>query len=370
MTSLTVKVQMQNCSWSEVSEKNVKPRAFGVCKVCQMNDTLLLLIGDVTYAVNKGMPVVVQSSRDRIVFVFRSQDDDIMYGLSAIKSKNSLGFKAMLSENMCIEEADFVEENDEKKENTSKVSEYSNKIVSVISKGGKLGLDVIDKGTEKTKKGISRMTDKAKEKIPKKEQPTSVSSGTKSKIEKAKLASGMAVTVSASLLKGALEAANNVTEQLTPVLKEYLEKKGVKTDKPAGPKTDAAITVGKQSLKTAIELYFAMKEASVVLMSASLDATAELVEHRYGDDAGAAARDVAVAGKNALEASKNLGGIGVKQAAKKVLADTAIRSLDAPEEARQARQQREAAKVLAEDSKTNENDSLASPGTSKALEMD
>jgi len=369
MTSLNVKVQMQNCTWSEVNEKNVKPRAFGMCKVCQMNDTLLLLIGDITYAVNKGMPVVAQSSRDRIVFVFRSQDDDIMFGLSAIKSKESLAFKAILGEMMCIEEDDFVEEQDEKKESTSKVSEYSNKIASVISKGGKLGLEVIEKGTEKTKKGITIMTDKAKEKIPKTEQPLNVSPSTKARIEKAKLASGMAVTVSSSLLKGALEAANNVTEQLTPVLKEYLEKKGLKTDKPAGPKTDAAITVGKQSLKTAIELYFAMKEASVVLMAASLDATADLVEHRYGDDAGAAARDVAVAGKNALEASKNLGGIGVKQTAKKVLADTAIRSLDAPEEARLTRQQREAAKVLTEDSKNNEKD-LATLGNSKALEMD
>jgi len=340
-----------------------------------MNDTLLLLIGDVTYALNKGMPVVVQSSTDRMVFVFRSQDDDIMYGLSAIMSNDCLAFKAMLREMMFIEEEDFVEEKDEKEESTSKVTKYSNKLISVISKGGKLGKEVIDKGTEKTKKGITIMTVKAKEKIPKKEQPLNVSSGTKAKIEKAKLASGMAVTVSSSLLKGALEAANNLTEQLTPVLKEYLEKKGLKTDKPAGPKTDAAITVGKQSLKTAIELYFAMKEASVVLMSASLDATAELIEHRYGDDAGAAARDVAVAGKNALEASKNLGGIGVKQTAKKVLADTAIRSLDAPEEARQARQQREAAKVLAEDSleKTNENETLAKPnssGNSKAFEMD
>ena len=32
---------------------------------------------------------------------------------------------------------------------------YGNKLASVISKGGKLGLDVIDKGTEKTKNGIS-----------------------------------------------------------------------------------------------------------------------------------------------------------------------------------------------------------------------
>jgi len=368
MTSLDVKIQIQNCTWSEVSGQNVKPRAAGTCKVCQMNDTLLLLIGDVTYALNRGMPVVLQSSKERTVIVFRSQDDDIMYGLSAPVSKNSQAFETLLRDTMYIEEDVLSEQKVEEEVNNTKVTKYSNKLVSVLSKGGKIGLEVIEKGTDKTKKGITIFTEKAKDKIPKRDRPANVSIETKAKIEKAKLASGMAVTVSSSLLKGALEAANNVTEQIKPVLSEYLEKKGIKTDKPAGPKTEAAINVGKQSMKTALELYLAMKDASAVLMAASLDATAELIEHRYGDDAGAAARDVAVAGKNALEATRNIKAVGVKQAAKRVLTDTAVRSLDAPEEARQAKQQREAAKVLVTDSEAKEDLTMIS--CSKALEMD
>merc|ERR1719233_2472669 len=139
---------------------------------------------------------------------------------------------------MLLEQPKY-EEQKEEKESGSKVKKYSNKLASVISKGGKLGLEVIDKGTEKTKKGIFVLADKAKTKIPKSEQPATVSQSTKAKIEKAKMASTMAVTVSASMVKGAMEAANQMSDQLKPMLTDYLEKKGIKTDKPAGPKTDA-----------------------------------------------------------------------------------------------------------------------------------
>merc|ERR1711920_910964 len=264
------------------------------------------------------------------VFVFRSQNDDLMYGLSAPNSKGAHELKDMLNEMMLLEDSTY-EEQKEEKENSSKVKSYGNKLASVISKGGKLGLDVIEKGTEKTKDGICVLTDKAKTKIPKSEKPMEVSESTRAKIEKAKLASTMAVTISASMLQGAIETANQMSIQLKPLLSDYLEKKGISTDKPAGPKTDAAVTVGKQSIKTGLEIYLAMKEASSVLMAAGLDASAELIEHRYGAEAGSAARDVAQACKNTLQASKNISGVGIKQTAKRVLTDTAISSLDSPE---------------------------------------
>jgi len=348
MTSLNVKLQIQNCSWNEISGKSVKMITFGTSKICPMEDTLLILIGEVTYALKEGMPVVLQSTDDRMVFVFRSQNDDLMYGLSAPNSKGAHELKDMLNEMMLLEDSTY-EEQKEEKQSSSKVRSYGNKLASVISKGGKLGLDVIEKGTEKTKSGLGILTEKAKKKIPKSEKPVEVSQATKSKIEKAKLASTMAVTVSASMVKGAMEAANQMSDQLKPVLSDYMEKKGIKTDKPAGPKTDAAITVGKQSLKTALELYIAMKDASAVLLAAGLDASADLIEHRYGLDAGAAARDVADAGKNTIQASKNIGGVGIKQTAKKVLTETAIKSLAEPEKARKIEEQKEAASALVED---------------------
>jgi len=346
MTSLNVKIQIPNSSWNEISGKNVKVAALGTCKVCQIEDTLLLLIGDITYAVKEGMPVVLQSIDNRMVFIFQSEKDEILFGLSTLRSRSAQEFATILRDMMRLEEADEKEE----KESSSKVQVYGNKLVSVISKGGKIGMDVIDKGTEKTKKGINVLTEKAKEKIPKAEKPLTVSSGTKAKIEKAKLASVMAVTVSSSMLKGAMEAADQVASQLKPVLSSYLEEKGLKSDKPRGPKTETAITVGKHSVKTALDLYFAMREASIVLLEATMDASADLIEHRYGNDAGAAARDVAEAGKNALQISRNIGATGMKQTAKRVLADTALKALESPENERQVREQKEAAIVLTSNS--------------------
>jgi len=104
-----------------------------------------------------------------------------------------------------------------------------------------------------------------------------------------------------------------------------------------------------------------MKDASAVLLAAGLDASAELIEHRYGADAGAAARDVAEAGKNTIQASKNVGGLGIKQTAKKVIADTAIKSLDSPEQARKIEEQKQAANALVEEGKVSE-DGLKLPG--------
>merc|ERR1719204_786188 len=145
------------------------------------------------------------------------------------------------------------------------------------------------------------------------------------------MASLMAVNVSSAMLKGALEAANQMSDSLKPMLSEYLEKKGLKTDKPPGPKTEVAIDVTKQSLKATLELYLAMKEASLALMAASLDAGAELIEHRYGDEAGAVAKDASDAVKNALEASQNLGGVGIKATAKKVMVETVLKTVDEDE---------------------------------------
>jgi len=367
MTALNVKIQIKSCTWNEICGQAIKVIAVATAKVCQMEDTILILIDDVTYALKEGMPVVLQSTGGRMVFVFQSGKEGTLYGLTTVNSKEAQEFATILREVTLLEEPTY-EEQKEEKENRSKIKVYGNKLASVISKGGKIGLDVIDKGTEKTKQGISVLTDKAKTKIPKSEKPLEVSVSTKAKIEKAKLASTMAVTVSASMLQGAIEAANQMSTQLKPVLTEYLEKKGISTDKPAGPKTDAAVTVGKQSIKTALEIYLAMREASSVLMAAGLDASAELIEHRYGADAGSAARDVAEAGKNTLKATKNIRGVGIKQTAKRVLTDTAISSLDSPEQTRKVEEQKEAASLLVE----NE---LKPPGTasreeSPAMAMD
>jgi len=369
---LDVKIQIEGCTWSLIVGKEVKPLTSGVCKVSQLEDTLIFMIEKETYAQKKGMPVVLQTTDEKVVFVFKCPEDgDAMFGLSAPNSQQTQELTLLLRKMMYIEEPQKEEEKKEEVKESSKVAEYGNKLASVISKGGKLGLSTIDKGTEKTKRGIKIVTDKAKEKIPKKQEATKVSDATRDRVEKAKMASVMAVNVSSAMIKGAMEAANQMSDSLKPVLSDYLEKKGLKSDKPAGPKTKATINVTKESVKTALELYVAMKDASYALMSATLDAGAEIVHHRYGDEAGAVARDAKDAVQNALEATQNLGGLGIKATAKKVMVDTVLKTVD-DDEKKDTSEQLDVFKAKLP--KEFSSEGLAIPTevreTSKALQMD
>jgi len=326
---LDIKIHIKGCSWSIIIDKEIKPIAHGVCKVSQVGDTLIFMIEQETYGLKKGMPVVLQSEGDKVVFIFKSpEDEDAMFGLATSNSSEAQDLAELLRQMMHIEEPATEEEKKEETKESCTVAKYGNKLASVISKGGKLGLSTIDKGTAKTKQGIKIATRKAKEKIPKKQEATKISEDTKEKVQKAKMASAVAVNVSAAMIKGALEAANQMSDTLAPALNDYLQKKGLKSDKPAGPKTEATINVGKQSVKAALELYIAMKDASIALMAASLEAGAEIIEHRYGDEAGALARDAKDTVNNALSVSQNLGGLGVKATAKKVMVQTVLKSVD------------------------------------------
>merc|ERR1711920_334170 len=67
---------------------------------------------------------------------------------------------------------------------------------------------------------------------------------------------------------------------------------------------------------------------AVSVMAASMDATAELIDHRYGNEAGGVAKDASNTAKNALEVTKNIGGLGIKSMAKKLAVDTVLKSVD------------------------------------------
>lgn len=343
---LKVKVVLHGAIWSHVEKGEVSISEKGNCQVCDLGAMLFFQIGAVNYALKSGMPVVSQEKDDRVVFIFTSKKANTHYGLSAPNNEESQELLKLLKQKMYIEEPSEEEKKQEEKAESSKVAKYGNKLASVISKGGKIGLKGIDKGTAATKKGLESLTEKAKKKIKAREKPMEVSDKTKQRVQKATTASKMAVQVSGAVLKGAMETANQLSDQYAPMLKDALEKKGLKTDQPAGPKTAAAKDVGKQSVKAALEMYLAMKEAAVVLTGAVMDASAELVEARYGADAGGVAKDATAAGKNALKAASNVGGFGMKAVAKKIAADTVLKSIDDPADKALKKDAAKAAAVL------------------------
>jgi len=325
-----IKIKLPCCTWSSIKGADVQILATGVCAVGRIDDSLTFTIGTVEHYLKGGMPVVIQATEDRVVFIFQSSEEGVLFGLATTSLELASELKKLLAEMRCLEASysGLDEKKEEQKNSTSTVARHVNKLASVISRGGKLGLNVIDSGTEKMKKGINIATEKAKEKLPQKEVPTQVSESTKVRVEKARMASGVAVNVTSAMFKGAMDAVTQMSDSLKPVLSGYLEKAGVKSDKPTGPKTKAAINVTKQSAKAALEIYLAMREAAVSVMAASMDATAELIDHRYGNEAGGVAKDASNTAKNALEVTKNIGGLGIKSMAKKLAVDTVLKSVD------------------------------------------
>jgi len=374
---LSVKLAIHHAVWTHVEKgQDVSTKGQGVCQVCDLGEMLFFQIGSINYALKAGMPVVSQETDDRVVVIFASKKAGVHYGLSAPNNEETQALLALLKSKMFLEVPTEEEKKAEEKAEKSKVARAGNKLASIISKGGKLGGKAIEKGTEATKKGIRKGVEVAKKKVKPKDEATKVSDKTKARVEKAKQASGMAVQVSSAMLKGAMETANQLSDQLNGPLSEYLEKKGLKTGKPDGPKAAAAKNVGKQSVKVAIELYIAMKEASVQLMGEVLDAGAELVDHRYGADAGSVAKDASGAGKNALKAASNVGGLGMKAVGKKIAADTVLKSIDDPKKGDDKREAKKAASALvdsaeADPDKTKPKEAVhAAVKTKSALEMD
>jgi len=325
-----IKIKLPCCTWSSIKGADVQILATGVCAVGRIDDSLIFTIGTVEHYLKGGMPVVIQATEDRVVFIFQSSEEGVLFGLATTSMDLASDVKQLLAEMRCLEvsHSERDEKKEEQKNSTSTVARNVNKLASIISRGGKLGLNVIDSGTEKMKKGINIATEKAKERIPQKEIPTTVSESTRVKVEKARMASGVAVTVTSAMFKGAMDAVTQMSDSLKPVLSGYLENAGVKSDEPTGPKTKAAINVTKQSAKAALEIYLGMREAAVSVMSASMDATAELIDHRYGNEAGRVAKDASNTAKNALEVTQNIGGLGIKSIAKKLAVDTVLKSVD------------------------------------------
>jgi len=304
------KTVIPNCSWVEIRGNDVKIIECGECRVFKESHSLHIHIGQVKYILKPGMPVVLQNADDRVVFVFASDEEDKMYGFWSSNSEDIQTLKLLLNEHMWQEKV---------KSDTPKVVAYGDKLSSMISSLGKHGVSAISRASNITMKGIDILTEKSKQNISKAESELEVSEAAKMNVARAKSATNLAVGVSSTVLKQGMSAAKVMTDQMKPVVKDYMKKKGLASDKPAGPKTKAAITVGKQTVKSGLEVYFAMKDAAKAVLFHAFDATTEMVDHRYGDAAGNVAKDLSKAAQNTVELASQYSKLGITKAAKNVV---------------------------------------------------
>jgi len=301
---------ISNCSWREIKGSVVTLLSSGECKVFKENDCLHICIGDVMYILKPGMDVVLQSTEDRTVIVFQGDGSGTMFGLDTQNLDEIDAFKLILN--------DWIRKEEVKK---PRVSIYGEMLSSSIAKFGKHGVSAISRAKSLTIKGIDIIAEKSKQKVSKMESPMHISEKTKANIGSTKAATNVAVMVSSSMMKGGLESAQKITNEIKPLVKNYMKEKGILSDKPVGPKSKAAIDVGKQSMKTGLELFIAMKEAARAVMFHTMDASADMVDHRYGEDAGNVAKDVSRSLQNTLEITSNIGQLGIAKTAKKMALD-------------------------------------------------
>jgi len=117
-----------------------------------------------------------------------------------------------------------------------------------------------------------------------------VSDSVKSNAKKLNQMGGVAVTFSKSVVAGAVATAQNLSSAL------YEQGSGTKAGGKVakvmeGPKAQAVAKVGVVSAGAAWEIYRAMAQAGIQFTQDIADATADVVEHKYGADAGATTRD-------------------------------------------------------------------------------
>lgn len=218
----------------------------------------------------------------------------LQFGKSVAEDKHS-AFEQLLQQFSAFAEnigeiLDAGQDGDIENDANMKVVNATEKGVSYMQKGTSLVTESISTLSKFSSKGIKWATKKAKANISANDENMEVSDNVKWQAKKVKQAGGMAVTMSKSLVTGAVATAQSLTHSI------YEQASASGTGKKMehimeDPKAQSAAKVAIVGANAAWEIYLAMAKAGVQLVDDFADATGELVEHKYGADAGDVARD-------------------------------------------------------------------------------
>merc|ERR1719403_274306 len=183
----------------------------------------------------------------------------------------------------------------------SKVTDTSDVGNKYIQQGANTIVESIDTVSKATSRGIRWATGKLKKRIKPNEKPMEVSEPVKWQAEKMKQMGGVAVTFSKSMVTGAVATASQLTSALYQ--NTHNTKQGKQVEKVmADPKAQAAAKSAVVAASAAWEIYLAMAQAGVQFVTDVADATADVVDHKYGEDAGDAARNALSAATQGVQA--------------------------------------------------------------------
>eukprot|EP00164_Ancoracysta_twista_P000749 GFYU01000985.1.p1 GENE.GFYU01000985.1~~GFYU01000985.1.p1 ORF type:complete len:394 (+),score=87.63 GFYU01000985.1:36-1217(+) len=195
----------------------------------------------------------------------------------------------------------------------------AHKVGGGIEKAGEYVAKGIGKAAKLTGGGIAKGGQFLKSKINKKEQETKVSEKTRDRVRYTRAATGTAVKVSAAVVTGAVAMAQSLARGIAASVSD------TDTGKKLGEKkiVQDAKVVGVSTLVAADTIYQELVGAAKVLLDVTAETTADLVEHRYGEEVGQVAHNVGGIAKDVGQTAVNLERIGPKAILKTTAKHTA-----------------------------------------------
>ena len=188
------------------------------------------------------------------------------------------------------------------------LEEYStftkpSKIANTVVKGSLIAASLITKGSILAKSRIEQGADVSVCYLKSNDVDAKISDSTRRNLDRAKNVTGATAALSGRVAGGAL----SVTKSLGSSLANRLVSKNSKDGNSSLNPTVKAI--GKASLFGLGQVMGAVDEASKTIVDSSADAGVKVTTHKYGEEAGQAARTTTDAVKNVLETSANLAAV-------------------------------------------------------------
>lgn len=307
----TMLFKSSECSWYEIDQGKQNLIVTGnleaaMC-VHQGQTMLILRVSspwvenqEAKYALTSALPSMKAGPRE---FLFPSEHGyfGMKFG-SSVSLEKIQQFENLLKNFSAYSVAtDVLEHQVVKKDMNSKVTDGTDVGIKYMQKGADTIVESIDTVSKATSRSIKWATGKLKKRIKPNAKKMEISEPVKWQAEKMKQMGGVAVTFSKSVVTGAVATAS----QLTGAIYEntHNTKQGKQVEKVmSDPKAQAAAKTAVVAASAAWEIYLAMAQAGVQFVTDVADATADVVDHKYGEDAGDAARNALSAATQGVQA--------------------------------------------------------------------
>jgi hypothetical protein len=200
----------------------------------------------------------------------------------------------------------------------------STRVASTVFTGSQYVVAGIQSGTQTVGSAIQKGGELLKSKLKAAETPAQVNQKLANTIHVASKASPYVVKVSRGIITGLVLVAEKIGEAAAEgIMRTPL---GVKINSGSSAigheRIEAAKEVGKAGLAAVVNVWEALEESGRALVSQLSQSTVNVVEHKYGKDAGQLTGESLSVAVDLVETAYNLKQVGVKKLAKRVVKST------------------------------------------------